>query len=530
MKKPTRNSFANFTANRAAILIFSLYFVIGLVIVKDYGIGIDEVTEHGTSIINYNYVMGKGMLASKSERVKNTVSNYRNLMEYKDRFYGTALQQVPVLIEHLYNFELSSQDIFLIRHAFTFLNYFTACIFFYLILRRRFGNTFIPLLGILLYILYPRLFGESFYNIKDILFFSWYVISVYFALRWLEDERNSWILPTAATLAIATNTRILGISVLLLACVFAIAIGIRKKLSFGQAIQKPLMLMVLTFACYIVITPFTWENPLKNTIDIFFHFMDYPWNGTHLYMGEMITREVPWHYIPVWMGLTVPLFYIAMFFVGMVRKHVHLFDVFFIALFFCTLLGFIGLHISMYSGWRHAYSIYASFLYVAVIGLEHSFVFFKNKHIMLRRGFVCVVAACMVYLFAWIAVNHPHQYAYFNIIGKQFAEKNFILDEADVSFTALIRQVLAKDKRPKIHIATGSFGVFSKAAIFTDAEQKRIVLSSYDAEDVAKADYYIQDTRRPYKNRTAPPGFTRQSAITVDGMEISILYRRISSF
>jgi len=493
-------------------VVFLLYFITGLFIVKDYGISTDEIFERKTSLSNYVYVLGKGMHLSKNENVRNTANNAPELMTYHDRFYGVALQNITVFIEHLFKFEISSRNVYLMRHVFTFINYFTAGIFFYLILRRRFGNSNIPILGILLYILYPRFFGESFYNIKDIMFFSWYIISVYFILRWLEDkQQNTFLFPAAAALAIAINTRILGISLLLLALVFAIAMGMRKK---------PLMLAMLTFVCYVVITPFTWENPIKNIIDTFLHFLYFDmWNGTHFYMGEMITKAVPWHYIPVWMGLTIPLFYIAMFFIGIARKPTHLFDAFFVALFLCTLLGFSGLRLNVYEGWRHAYCIYASFLYIAFLGLERSFAFFYNKRAVLRHGFACVVAACMVYLFAWNVVNHPYQYVYFNIIGRQFAEKNFTLDYWDVSFVDLARYALANDDRQKIKFNVR--GTWPEAML-TEAEKKRTSWSPME-----NADYYIQDTRMPYKERVCPPGFAEQAAITVDGMKISTLFKRM---
>jgi hypothetical protein len=501
------------------LLIFSLYFVAGLLIVENYGISTDEIYERETSLIHYVYVLGKDMRESKNESVRNTANNTPNLITHHDRFYGTALQSITVFIEHLFGFELTSRNVYLMRHVFTFINYFAAGIFFYLILRRRFGNTLIPILGILLYILYPRFFGESFYNVKDIMFFSWYVISVYFTLRWLEDLRSTFLLPAAATLAIATNTRILGISVLLLASVFAIAIGMRKKLTFEQIFQKPLMLITLTFVCYVVITPFAWENPLKNTIDTFLHLLhSLPWNNTHFYMGEMITRNVPWHYIPVWMGLTIPLFYIAMFFVGAVRKPAHLFDVFFIALFLCTLLGFVGLRINMYEGWRHAYCIYASFLYIAFLGLERSFAFFRNKRVVLKRGFAGIVAAYMVYLLTWNAIYHPYQYVYFNIVGRQFAEKNFTLDYWDVSFIDLIRYALANDDRQKLKFTIR--GTWPQAML-TDAEKERAEWAPLE-----NADYFIEDTRMPIWDRVCPPGFMKQAAVTVDGMSISTLYKR----
>jgi len=507
-----------------SILIFSLYFAIGLLIVEDYGTNTDATTEYTSTLANYVYVLGEHMRYSKSESVRNTANGAPQLMTYRDRFYGVALQTFPTFIEHLFKFERSIRDIFLLRNIFTFINYLIGGIFFYLILRRRFGNTIISILGILLYILYPRFFGEAFYNIKDMLFFSWYIISVYFTLRWLEDDqRYTFLLPTAATLAIATNARILGISVLMLALVFAIAIGIRKKWTFEQISKKTLTLTLLTFGCYVIITPFTWENPLKNTIDIFLHFLHFqPWNGLHFYMGEMITKEVPWHYILVWMGLTIPLFYIAIFLIGIARKPSHLFDVFFVALFGCTLLGFIGLRINMYEGWHHAYCIYASFLYIAFLGLERLFTFFRNKRIMLRRGFACFVAVNMAWLFTWNVANHPYQYVYFNIVGQQFAEKNFTLDYWEVSYIDLIRYVLANDNSQNIKFRYEFFWP-PIYLMLTDAEKERVSLVPME-----KADYYIQDTRMPFKERLCPPGFIEENAVVVDGMKISTLFRRIN--
>ncbi len=40
------------------------------------------------------------------------------------------------------------------------------------------------------------------------------------------------------------------------------------------------------------------------------------------------------------------------------------------------------------------------------------------------------------------------------------------------------------------------------------------------------ADYLIQDTRLPYKERGCPSGFMEKTAITVDGMKISRLCKR----
>ena len=331
MKKPDRTGLGSsggmrghaarllafFTPDRLAVLAFAVYLAAGLLIANDYGISADEATERRTSLANYAYVMGRDIFNPDSEAAQGVAAGVPDLHTFNNRFYGAALQCITVLAEHMRGFEMLTRDIYLLRHLFTFANYFIAGIFFYLILRRRFGDTWLPLLGALLYILYPRFFGESFYNIKDILFYAWVVISSYFVLKWLENGRLRNAVPAAITLAIAINTRILGVSLLLLGCAFAVIMEIRRKKGIARAIAKPVALGAMTFACYVAVTPFLWASPLQNAYRTFIHFLDFePWTGTHFYLGEMITREVPWHYIPVWMGVTVPLLYLVMFVAG----------------------------------------------------------------------------------------------------------------------------------------------------------------------------------------------------------------------
>jgi len=609
------------TPKRAAVPVFLLYLLTGVFIYKDYGMNLDEPMERWTSLINYVHVMGENMRASDSATIRNTASGVPDLMTWRDRFYGAALQNITILIEHLLGFRMSWRDALLLRHIFTFFNYFIAGICFYLILRRRFGNTYIPLLGTLLYILYPRFFGESFHNIKDMLFYAWVIIAAYFVLRWLDDGKVKSLFPATAALAVAMNTRILGLSLLLLACAFAIIIELRPKKpepDFKRIILKPLSLFALTSVFYIVITPFLWENPLKNIVAIFSHFLQYQsWHGEHLYLGKMITSDVPWHYIPVWMGVTIPLPYLVLFLIGVIAisaeawariktsimcrqrrikdlkpqeangnispgetlvnqslphppPNIHLYDLFFTALFFCTLLGYIILSIGMYEGWRHAYGIFCPFLYLAVLGMVRAYAFASGKyatlseplinclcgmkrkahgaqkprHIkriveasstaqhsdspaqainqrFLRRGLVFAVIISLSYQLVWIVINHPYQYVYFNVVGRQVAEKNFTLDYWDVSHYDLIRYALAYDVSPQTTI-NSVYGSGFQSFFLTAAENTRVTWT-----DVANAEYYIQHTRMAYNDRTPPPGFTELTSITVDGMKISTLYKRV---
>lgn len=542
------------TPKKIAVLVFAIYLVAGLLVFADYGMSWDEQIERSLGFVNYVHVMGDLMRDSDSEIVRGIANNTPELTTYSNRAYGAASQTIPVLVEHLFKFGISQRNAYLMRHLFVFLNYYLAGIFFYLMLFRRFGNTYIPLLGALFYILYPRFFGESFYNIKDILYFSWTVIAAYFVLRWLESDKLKYLLPAAATLAIAINVRILAVSILLLALAFSVIDGIKRRLPLWTTAWKSAKIVIFTFAFYVAVTPYLWSNPFGNIVSIFSSFIDFAWNNLHFYLGEMITRHVPWHYIPVWMSVSVPLLYIALFFAGtafivagliaFVRQFIrnrqnangqivetgtqeksvpmaslHMYDLFFAAMFFCTLLGFIVFKISMYNGWRHAYGIFLPFLYVAVYGMERVYSFLCGKQAIVRRAFLLFVAVCLGAQLGWIAINHPYQYVYFNVLGRQIAEKNFDIDYWLVSHYDIIKQALADAGDSQITIYN-PHGVVSP--MLTDEEKSRVFLTEIDY-----ADYYVMDSKGPNIGKKAPEGFEEVMEITVDDFRISSLYKRI---
>jgi len=519
--------------NIIVILVFVSYLVCGLLVVKDFGISTDEYVERETTLINIEYVMNVFIDPANNQIANQILSNRPKLHEWHDKYYGVALQSLTVPIESL--FESTTRNIFLIRHIFTFLNYFVAGIFFYLLLKRRFTNVLIPLIGLLMYILYPRFFGESFYNIKDILFFSWSVIASYFILRWLDnDAGKKFLLPAVISIAIAINTRILGFSILMLTLAFVIIIQLMKKADYKIIMLKTIGFASLSFLSYVIITPYLWANPLKNTIAIFTHFKTFePWEFTHLYLGEMITQNVPWHYLPVWMGVTVPILYIVLFLIGVIflvwkcvlRDNPRMYDLFFGGMFLGTLLGFVLLRITMYEGWRHAYFIWLPFLYLSICGLEQVFSHTKDKYLLkMKMTYLpfMLVSIGLIFQMGWIIKNHPYQYVYFNVVGRQIAEEKFSLDYWEVSHTDLLRYALKDAGEEYI-------------TVLVHARNQHLLLPYEIARVTCVVDpttpnikYFIDHTRKPLHERVAPEGFTELKSIIVDGMKISTLYKRNS--
>jgi len=88
----------NFLFQYGVFIFFAVYLAIGLSVFDDYGCGPDEGMERQTSLVNYKYVIEKLNLPV-SEPVKTWLGYLPPLKEYRDRYYGTAVQIPMVLIE-----------------------------------------------------------------------------------------------------------------------------------------------------------------------------------------------------------------------------------------------------------------------------------------------------------------------------------------------------------------------------------------------------------------------------------------------
>lgn len=86
-----------------AILFFTLFLIYGICVYRDYGFSWDEGIERNSSLITYGY-----LFPSVKETVTDTL-NFEGLAEfheYKDRYYGMAMQLPLVAAEHLTGFTM----------------------------------------------------------------------------------------------------------------------------------------------------------------------------------------------------------------------------------------------------------------------------------------------------------------------------------------------------------------------------------------------------------------------------------------
>jgi len=511
-----------------ACIFFLIFLCIGITIFKDYGISYDERATRGIGGMALRYVV----LGDKS------------LFTYSQRDYGPAFEMLLGVIEVILNLSDNPRAIFLMRHLVTFLLFYTAVFFFYRLAKFIFKSWRIGLLGSLFLILSPRIFADSFYNSKDIPCLSLFIISIYTLIMYLDRKTLAKGFLHALTCAILIDIRIVGVIVPLLTIIFLIAdILIIKPTK--EDIKKNIIPGLLLYAFYvclftILFWPTLWRNPVYNFVDAFKNMSRFNrWDGTVLYFGNYIQAiSLPWHYIPVWIGITTPVSYIIYFFIGLVIS-IKLFltnpktfyftkkyDLIFLLWFFLPLVSIIVFRSVLYDAWRQLFFIYPAFLMITLRGLIYLFRFIKLKLQVLHYR---VIVICLAFLVALNLLNvikfmvqyHPFQNLYFNILsGKNWQDikNNFELDYWGLSYRKALEYILKNDTDKTIKIYVTDYPGKVNAYILNAKDRARLVYVA----DPSEAKYFLGNYRGhkeeyPYKEEFY--------SIKINGIKIMVAYR-----
>ena len=202
--------------NLPVIIIFSSFFIIGIIIFDDYGISWDEPYHRINGFISLNLIR---KILSLDIVFPNLVHSTESFAETA-KIYGVIFDLPMAFIEKELAIE-DSKNYFLIRHLFNFLIFFTSTIFFYLILRKRFSKK-LCVVGLLFLILSPRIFAESFYNMKDLIFLSFFIISIFFAINFLDKSSYKNLFYSTLSCSFVISTKVIGVIVPFVVLVFFI--------------------------------------------------------------------------------------------------------------------------------------------------------------------------------------------------------------------------------------------------------------------------------------------------------------------
>ena len=143
---------------------------------------------------------------------------------------------------------------------------------------------------------------------------SFIVLAIFYALKSFErfDYRSIFFFSLFS--AFATNVRIMGLLIFFLYLVFLFFITLENKHFYKKNIFKFFILITSFPLIMLIFWPFLWESPITNLLYTIKSFANYNMSFEILYLGEYYNiKNLPWHYIPVWIFATTPIIFLIFF-------------------------------------------------------------------------------------------------------------------------------------------------------------------------------------------------------------------------
>ncbi len=524
------------TRKYLTLAIFFLFFCLGLFLSDDYGLSWDEPIQRNHGLVSAKYIVS---IISPDALSNEKFEKIPALESYAHKNYGVIFHLPAVFVEIATG--MTEPDLWHFRHAYTFLWFFIAVIFFYLLVSRRYGCG-IALVACLFFILSPRIFAESFYNVKDLVFLSSFTVAMYFCISYLEKKSFGAALCLALSSAVASNIRIVGLLLPALVCLFFMFDYIRNRSFNKKALGGFIFFMALTPILTIALWPSAWAHPIRFLWETIVLSSNFPWNGKIIYLGKVVRgAALPWHYIPVWFTITTPLSYLVLFAMGLfvmmqnlnktkgvlLKIETNKEDLFYLAIVVIPIVLVILLGSTLYDGWRHLYFIYPAFLLIVLNGLDWltssarsvtaNNPAWKNAAARLLLGALVIYS---IYIAYWMVRNHPYQYVYFNFLAGNDIENTFDRDYWGVAARVGMEYVTKMDQRQQIKVS-GSRMVHLKnnMKLLEQSDRKRVRLVQ-----PADAEYFIETYRNVRGSSTMETTGREIYSIIIDSFKIMSVF------
>ena len=488
--------------NKRKIIIFIFFLgllIIGLNIFKDYGVHWDEFNNQnfGERCVEYiedfisegPFTYPVPLLIPESQQFSH------------DWIHGPAFEIfLMVIYQKLLHF-IDSRDIILTRHLLTFLLFYAAVFFFYRLCQFHFKSWKVAILGSLFLILHPRIFAHSFYNSVDIPFLSFYIISTYALLRYLDKKTSLRAVFHALACALLFDIRVIGVVLPLCTFIFLCIDLIKsrgQRAEVNKIIKTTIVYAALLIVFIVFFSPLLWKNPISNFLTVFEA-------STKFYRQDMPIS--PWYYNLKWIIVTTPLLYSLCFFAGLFIsikallrnpvKHYLENRTLLIAmlLFFIPLIYSIVYQKTLYDDWRHYYFIYPFFIIFSLTGLMAFFKFIKLKlhglsYKIINTAFIFIIVSSLINTLWFMVKHHPYQCVYANILAgrdMRHAKVRSALEYWGLSYRKALEYVLKNDESEIIKVCVANAPGLFNAMILPQGDRKRLTYVKKQDE----ADYFL---------------------------------------
>lgn len=415
-----------------AIAFFALLLALGMWLLPDFGVTCDEPLDQNTAAVNLKYVLDKLAPAGFAASFIPGYASIPDLADFTDRDYGVVFH-LPALVLQLALGAADPYDAYRLRHILIFIYCMGGLMCLFMAARNVLPKGYGYII-VLMFALTPRFMAESFYNGKDMAVVAFACMNLWTLTRLLKIQSLPNVLLHALSTALLVDNRIIGVAFLATTLgIFAV-----RALLSGQYLRNLAHAAVYAVASLILITaffPYLWEDTFARIAEVFRNMSVFRHGGEILYMGRMVDdHALPWHYIPVWVGITTPIWILVLWGCGLllyVKKLVKLARggfrtslnsplcltlLFAHVIVFGSVLSVIAFHSSLYNGWRQMYFIYPEML------LSGCYCLYCLKTAFARSPRIRFLAwgatgAAALWMFCVMIMIHPAEAVYFNALA-----------------------------------------------------------------------------------------------------------------
>ena len=422
------STFAAFLARRSAIIALAVFAIVGVSVLDDYGIAIDEEKQRNNGIASFNYILG----------------DEDALPDDVNRFYGVAFEVPLIVVERFLGLE-DSRDIHLSRRLITHALFLAAGFFAWLLTYRLFGSRLTATLAMLIFLLHPRLYAHSFFNSKDVPFLSAFMIALYLIHRAFRRDTIWAFALCGVGVGLLANIRIMG-AMLIPAVLGMLALDAFYAMKRGERGVKHILANICAFstmsaAAFYAALPALWRDPL-GAAEALGLLAEHPNRAVTLFRSAIVQHpNIPWDYIPTWILITTPPVALILAAVGIaylarviparwrdaLANSTARFGLLAAACLALPAAAVIALDSNIFNGWRHVYFLYAPLCVLAAFGLRGLAALPKPG---VRAGALALAAVGIAAAAIQIISLHPYQHEYFSPL----VDKSALADRWEMNY------------------------------------------------------------------------------------------------
>lgn len=287
---------------------------------------------------------------------------------------------------------------------------------------RLLGGRNAQLMAIWLLFCSPRFLGAAMNNSKDIPFALGMTASAYYLLCIVQSApvlKRRHLIGLFAGLFTALAIRIGGVFFGLYVVLTWSYLVVTYRRSHPAYLKK--LTWVLLFVAVSALTlsfiflPGVWSNPVLIAAKAVHRFSNYSIALTMLYQGrDLPTVAPPWHYLPVWIGITIPVIVLLLFGLAVARifRKPRPETVLLLLMVLLPWLFAVINQSAVYDSWRQYYFLYPPMVVLAGETASH---LYRNAQQSISKSLISgFLVAGLLLPVCWSVRNHPLEHVYFN--------------------------------------------------------------------------------------------------------------------